>query len=107
MSEEVSVEIKEGKVYAMVSYWLFLCILPLMFKQENNFAVHHGKQGLVLFVFLVAAFVLSIIPVIGSILWNTYVFLYLLMFVYGTFQSLKGKYFRIPWISDLADKITI
>lgn len=107
MSEEVNPQIKEGKIYAMVSYWLFLCILPLMFKQENDFAVYHGKQGLVLFIFLVAAFVLSIIPVIGPVLWNTYLFLYLVIFIYGTFQTLKGRSFRLPWVSDLADKITI
>ena len=107
MGEEMDNEIKEGKIYAMVSYWLFLCILPLLLKQENKFAIYHGKQGLVLFIFLVAAFVVSIIPIIGPIIWNTYLFVYLVVFVYGSFQSLKGNYFRLPFVSNLADKITI
>lgn len=100
-------EIKEGKIYAMVAYWGFLCILPLLVKKENKFAVFHGKQGLVLFIFLAAGFLFNIIPGLGRIVWQIVSFLYVFMFLWGTLQALMGKYGRIPIVSDFADKIEL
>ena len=79
MAQEQENIIKDGKIYAMVAYWGFLCILPLIVKKENNFAVFHGKQGLVLFIFLVFGFLLKIIPWIGSLIWQLVSFIYVFM----------------------------
>lgn len=100
-------EIKEGKIFAVVSYWLILCILPLLLKKDNKFAVHHGKQGLVLFIFLVAGFIFNIIPILGWIVYRLVLFIYLLLMLWGTIQALSGNYSRIPIVSDIADKISI
>ncbi len=100
-------EIQDGKIFAMLGYWCFLCILPLILKKENNFAVYHGKQGLVLFIFLVGGFLLNIIPVLGQMIWRLTLFIYLTLFIWGTIQALTGKYGRIPIISNIADKIVI
>ena len=72
-------EVKEGKIFAMVAYWFFLCILPLILKKENKFAVFHGKQGLVLFIFLVAGFIFRIIPLLGWMVYRFVLFIYLLL----------------------------
>jgi uncharacterized membrane protein len=99
-------EIREGKIFAAVAYWLFLCILPLMLKKDNKFAAFHGKQGLVLFIFFVAGFILSIIP-FGGLAFRLILFVYLVLSLWGTIQALSGKYTRIPIVSDLADKISL
>jgi len=99
-------EIREGKIFAAVAYWSILCILPLMLKKENKFAVFHGKQGLVLFIFFVAGFILSIIP-FGAIAFRVILFVYLLLLLWGTIQALSGNYSRIPIVSTLADKISL
>jgi len=106
MADDAAV-IKEGKIYALVSYWLFLCILPLMFKKDNQFAVFHGKQGLVLFIFWVAGFIFSIIPFLGWIVYKFILFIYLLLCLWGSIQALMGNYSRIPIVSELADKISL
>jgi len=105
MTEDI--EIKEGKIYAVVSYWLFLCILPLILKKDNKFAVFHGKQGLVLFIFWVAGFIFSIIPFLGWVVYRGILFVYLLFCLWGTLQALMGNYARLPIVSDIADKISL
>ncbi len=102
-----SKEIQEGKIFAMAGYWCFLCILPLMLKKENSFAVYHGKQGLVLFIFLVAGFLFNIIPGFGNLVWRLVLFIYLGTFIWGSIQALMGKYGHIPVVSNIADKISL
>ena len=100
-------EIREGKIYAVVAYWAFFCILPLMLKKDNKFAVYHGKQGLVLFVFLVGGFIFSIIPFLGQLVGSLVFLIYLLAMFWGTIQALMGNYARIPIVSELAEKIVL
>ncbi len=53
---------QETKLFAAISYVGFLCIISLLLKKEDKFVLFHAKQGLVLFVFEVSSFILSIIP---------------------------------------------
>lgn len=107
MTHDDALAIKEGKIYAFVSYWPFLCILPLILKKDNKFAVFHGKQGLVLFMFWVAGFIFNIIPFLGWIVYKFVLFTYLLLCLWGSIQALMGNYARIPIVADLADKISL
>lgn len=100
-------EIEEGKIFAVVAYWGFLCILPLILKKDNKFCVYHGKQGLVLFIFLAAGFLFNIIPFLGEVIWRLVLFVYLFMFLWGTVQALAGSYGRMPVVSDIAEKISL
>ncbi len=106
-SEKQQDVIKEAKIYAMAAYWGPLCILPLIVKKDNAFAVFHGKQGLVLFIILVAGFLFNIIPWIGNIVWQVVSFLYVFAFLWGTLQALMGNYSKIPVISGFAEKIVL
>jgi len=99
--------IKEAKIYAMAAYWGPLCILPLIIKKDNAFAVFHGKQGLVLFIFLVGGFLFNIIPWLGAIVWQVVLFVYVFAFLWGTLQALMGNYSKIPIVFDIADKISL
>jgi len=100
-------DIEEGKIFAVIAYWLFLCILPLMLKKDNKFACFHAKQGLVLFIFLVAGFMFNILPLFGGLVYRAILFIYLLALLWGTIQALMGKYSRIPLVADIADRISI
>jgi len=100
-------DIEEGKIFAVVAYWFFLCILPFLLKKDNKFAVFHGKQGLVLFIFLVAGFIFNIIPFLGWLVYRIISFVYLLFLLWGTINALMGKYYRLPLVADIADKIVI
>lgn len=100
-------EIKDGKIFAVISYWLFLCILPFIMKKDNGFAVFHAKQGLVLFLFFVVAFICGNLPFIGYFIWRLYAFTYSVIALWGSVNALMGKYSRIPIVFGIAQKISI
>ena len=100
-------EIDEGRFFAAISYISFLCIITLVLKKDNKFALYHGKQGLVMFVFEVATFIISIIPVLGWIIGMLSILIFTLFSVWGLLQALMGNSPRFPLISDIADKIVL
>ena len=100
-------EVQEGKFFALISYISFLCIFSLVLKNDNKFAVSHGKQGLVLFVFEVATFLISIIPILGAFLGRMGIVVFGLVSLWQILQVLMGNYSRIPVISDIADKVIL
>lgn len=100
-------DIQEGKFFAVISYISFLCIIALLLKKDNKFALYHAKQGLVLFVFEVAAFIISIIPLFGWLLKTLGLVIFSLFSIWGILQALMGNCERLPIVSDIAEKIII
>jgi len=107
MDSEKHIQIQEGKFFALISYFSFLCIFSLVLKSDNKFAVFHGKQGLVLFVFEVATFLLSIIPVLGLFLGKLGIVVFGLVSLWQILQVLMENFSRIPVVSNIADKIVL
>ena len=100
-------DIKEGKFFAVIAYISFLFIVSLVLKKNNKFALYHAKCGLVFFVFEVACFILSIIPILGWLIGMFGIVILGLFSVWGILQALMGNYNRFPIISDIADKIVL
>ncbi|MDD5653355.1 MAG: hypothetical protein PHT31_04225 [Candidatus Omnitrophica bacterium] len=100
-------EIQEGKFFAVISYIAFLSVVTLLLKKHNHFAVFHAKQGLVLFVFEVGCFVLSIIPFLGWIIKTLGIVVFILMSLWGILQASMGNYSRMPFVSRISDKISL
>jgi len=100
-------EVREGKFFAVISYISFLCIITLILKRNNRFALYHAKQGLVLFVMEVAAFILSIIPLLGWLIGIFGYALFLLVSIWGIIHSAQGIYSRIPVVTEIAEKVII
>jgi len=100
-------EIQEGKFFAVISYIAFLCIICLVLKKDNKFALYHAKQGLVLFVFEVICFIVSIIPFLGWLIGILATVIFPLLSIWGILQALMGNYSRIPLVSDISDKIVL
>ena len=107
VEEKEDKEITEGKIFALLSYLGILCLVPLLFKKENKFALFHGKQGLVIFLGEVAAGMVNIIPILGQILCVLGMVLFGILSLLGILKSLMGEYWKIPVISDIAEKIKI
>ena len=98
-------EILDGKIFAVLAYLSIFCIIPLVLKKENPFALAHGKQGLVLFVGEVGVLVVSI-P-LGVWFLKLGLFLLLGVSFLGIIEALRGRYVKFPWISEIAEKITL
>jgi len=99
-------QVEEGKFFAVISYISFLCIISLLFKKDNDFALYHAKLGLVLFVLEVAAFLLSILPFLGW-LKIAAVVAFFLVSLWGILLALQGSTQRIPLLSEIADKVIL
>jgi uncharacterized membrane protein len=102
-----SKDIQEGKFFAIISYLSFLCIVSLVLKKDNKFALYHAKLGLVIFVFEVGAFILSILPVLGGVIRVLGLIVFILLSLWCIMQVLMNKCSRVPVISDIADNIVI
>ncbi|MDO8489179.1 MAG: hypothetical protein Q7S42_03605 [Candidatus Omnitrophota bacterium] len=100
-------EIRDGKFFAIISYVSFLCIITLILKKSNKFALYHAKQGLVLFVMEVAAFILSIIPLFGWLIGVFGYTLFLLVSLWAIMQSALGIYCNIPIVSKISKEVVI
>ena len=106
MAEEEK-EIQEGKLYALLSYIGILCLVPLLFKKDNKFALFHGKQGLVVFLGEVAAGVVNIIPILGQIICVLAMLILGILSLVGIVKVLMGEYWKIPVVADIAEKIKL
>lgn len=100
-------EIRDGKFFAIISYVSFLCIITLLLKKNNKFALYHARQGLVLFVMEVAAFILSIIPLLGWLIGVFGYTLFLLISLWAIMQAALGIYCRLPVITKISEKVVI
>jgi len=98
-------QIVDGKVFAILAYLSILCIIPLVFKRDNLFALKHAKQGLVLFLGEVAVFIVHII--LG--LWFLKVGMFILgvLSFIGLISSVQGREIELPIVSHFANSITL
>ena len=97
--------VREGKLFAILSYLFILSIIPLILKKDNDFVLAHGKQGLIIFIAEVGVFILSIILGEGFLRFGFFV-LSVMSFI-GIIAVLRGQYIELPVISKIADKITL
>ena len=97
-------EINDGKIFAIMGYLWILCIVPLVFKKENKFVLNHSRQGLVIFIGVVAVVIFSIV---FEWLLRPGLFLFGILSLGGILAALRGKDLKIPLIRDYADKISL
>jgi uncharacterized membrane protein len=99
-------EIEEGKAAALLAYIPFLCFIPLIKMRDNRYALRHGKQGLVLLMIEIIAAIL-LVPRISSLVWQLVLVACLAGAIVGVFQVLQGRWFKIPLVGDIAEKLRI
>lgn len=100
-------EVKEGMFFAVIGYFSILCFVPLFLKKDNKFAIHHGRQGLVLFICEIAACIIWAIPIIGWFVSSIAFIVFGVLSLIGIIQVLMGKYWKMPVIYNIASKMTI
>lgn len=95
----------------VLSYLGILALIPLLVEKDDREVQWHSKNGLVLFgAWLATWIVISIlaqVPVLGCIAmigWPLAGLGYLILAIMGIVKATQGQRFRIPWLSDFADK---
>lgn len=103
---------EENKIHLLLSYignilGLPLCIIPLVTVKDDEFIKWHAKQALVLYLALFIASVVSgvlVAVVIGLCMLPLVILGGLIVNVMALIKSLNGERWRIPLVSDLAEK---
>lgn len=95
----------EGRLAAILSYIPFLCFIPLVNInwKENEEARFHARQGIVLFVIEMLAIVM-LVDDIAKFVFRVVLVGTIALAAAGIYFGIQGKRFRLPIISDLADK---
>lgn len=96
----------------VLSYLGPLALIPLLMEKEDREVQWHAKHGLVLFGAFIALQILvtivgTVAPTVGCILQMglTFVWLgYVVVTILCIVKALRGERFRMPGLSDLADK---
>lgn len=106
--QSVSVEIQpdpadvsKNKVFAVLSYFGILFILPLLCCKDSAYAKFHANQGLLLFILEVAAGIINLIPFVGhivSLLLSLAVFVF---FILGLVSAAQGTMKPLPLIGTI------
>ena len=94
---------EEGRMAAIMSYIPILCFIPLLSMKENKEAHFHARQGVVLFLIELIA-VIFLIDGISDLVFKGIVILAIALSIAGIYFALQGKNYRLPVISDLAEK---
>ena len=100
-------DIQENKVVAALGYIGVLCLIPLLAKKDSKYAQFHGKQGLILFIVEIIAFVIGIIPILGWLIGFIFIICCIILSIIGIIKSLSGEYWKMPVLGQYAEKINL
>lgn len=96
----------EARLAAIMSYIPFLCFFPLLKMRDNPQAMFHARQGVILFLIELVA-ILFLIDGISDLIFKTLLIIAAAASLAGIYFALKGENYRLPIVSDLADKFKL
>lgn len=91
-------DVQKNKALAAISYIYIASLIILLVKKDSPFAQFHAKQGFVLFI---AALICGFVPILGWLL----SIVILVMAIIGIVSAAQGKWYKMPLVSQLAEKI--
>ena len=94
---------EEGRLAAIMSYIPFLCFIPLLNMKENKEAHFHARQGVILFLIELIA-VIFLIDGVSDLVFKGVLLIGLGLSAAGIYFALQGRNYRLPIVSDLAEK---
>ncbi len=98
-------DIASNKGMAVLAYFGFLFLVPLLAAPNSQYARFHVNQGLILFIadiiYGVIAFALGFIPVVGGILSGVLSLLIFVLVIMGIVNAATGKAKELPIIGKI------
>lgn len=91
-----------SRFWAGMGYLSFLCFFPLFLKRNDDFALFHARQGLVLFVAWLILIAASIFPILGGVVWDIGHLIVFLLSLVGIFNAASGARRGLPVIGKVA-----
>lgn len=100
---ETGFQTDDGRLAAIMSYIPFLCFIPLLNMKHNSEARFHARQGVMLFLIELVAF-LFLFDRISQFVFTAVLIVAVALSMAGIYFALQGKNYRLPIVGDLADK---
>ncbi len=89
----------EEKLFSAIGYISFLALLPLLARRDSEFAQHHGRQSLVIFIII---FALTLLLSFSDTMHTLAAISTLVVAIGGGMLAYKGDWFKVPGIYDLS-----
>ena len=103
--EKSKTDVEEGKFWAVISYLWILFIFTILLKKDNEYAMYHAKQGLILFICSLIVFILSKIPLAGIVIGILGGIAIFILFIIGLYNAVTGKKEPLPVIGKYGEGI--
>jgi len=96
----------ESKLFAFLCYFLGIIgvLIVLLAKKDDQFAVYHAKQGLVVFICGAIVGMVGVVPILGWIIAPLVGMVLFVIAVLGMVNALTGQAKPLPIIGQYADK---
>jgi len=92
-------------IMALISYIGPLCLIPILMKDKDGFVKFHAKQGLILFISEIAAWlIVGLVPALWALV-NLVNIVWLVLSIIGIMNVTKGEKKEIPVIGQFAKQI--
>lgn len=92
-------------IMALISYIGPLCLIPILMKDKDGFVKFHAKQGLILFISEIAAWlIVGLVPALWALV-NLVNIVWLVLSIIGIMNVTKGEKKEIPVIGQFAEQI--
>ncbi|MEG3640767.1 hypothetical protein [Magnetococcus sp. PR-3] len=93
------------RIWAMLSYMGFLCLIPLIFFKDHDYVQFHARQGFVIFFVYILGSFSTVLPGIGALVLMLSIWVSVMLSIMGIISVILGKSWRIPVVYNLACKI--
>jgi uncharacterized membrane protein len=109
MEETPKTETPKGQtnIMAILSYIGFLCLIPFLTKEKDEFVKFHAKQGLVLFAGEVITWIIIIMVPLLWFLGNLVGLCWLVLSIIGIMNVVNKQQKEVPIVGKLAKKIKL
>lgn len=91
-------DINKNKIFAILAYFGILVLVPIFAAKDSKFAKFHANQGLLLFIAEIAGSVISVIPVLGTLVSFVVSIACSALAIIGIINAAKGEAKELPVI---------
>jgi uncharacterized membrane protein len=110
--EEISNQPKkqgsEVNIMALICYLGFLCLIPILNKEKDEFVRFHAKQGLVILIGELATWILfAAVPFLFFMIANLFWLFWTVLSIIGIVNVVNKQQKEIPLVGQFAAKIKL
>ncbi|MBF0178267.1 MAG: hypothetical protein HQL63_15685 [Magnetococcales bacterium] len=93
------------RVFALLSYLGVLCLIPLYFARNSEYAQFHARQGFVVFFIYIVGSFATIVPGLGPLIYFVALWLAIAFSILGILSVLFARAWRLPVVYGLATRL--